>query len=93
MISEEINIKNLNESWYNWNFGIFAFNHNIDRSTDVYMNMAKPPYKLVKRYNDYSRDFAVYHQSEFQLTPKLRFVAGVRYDYEHDHSDFIKDGN
>jgi len=82
LISEEINIKNLNESRYNWNFGFFAFNHNIDRSTDVFMNMAKPPYKLVKRYNDYSRGFAVYHQSEFQLTPKLRFVAGLRYDYE-----------
>ena len=90
LVSEEINIKNLNESWYNWNFGLFAFNHNIDRSTDVFMNMAKPPYKLVKRYNDYSRGFAVYHQSEFQLTSKLRFVAGIRYDYEHDHSDFIE---
>lgn len=86
LISQEINLKDLNTGWYDWNFGIFAFNHTIDRSTDVFMNMTNPKYKLEKRYDDYSRGFAVYHQSEFQLAPKLRLEAGLRYDYENANS-------
>ncbi|HOV71302.1 MAG TPA: TonB-dependent receptor [Dysgonamonadaceae bacterium] len=86
LISEEINIKGLNSGRYGWNFGIFAFNHDIDRSTDVFWNMTNPKYKIEKRFNDYSRGFALYHQSEFQLLTHLFLQAGIRYDYEHANS-------
>ncbi|MBK5195776.1 MAG: TonB-dependent receptor, partial [Proteiniphilum sp.] len=86
LLSEEINIKNVSAGRYGWNFGLFAFNHAIERSTDVFINMANPAYQLEKRYDDYSRGIAFYHQSELQITSKLILVAGIRYDVEQANS-------
>lgn len=86
LVSEEIIVKGLNDSFYGWNFGVFAFNHNIDRATDVFMNFANPKYKLEKRYDDYSRGIALFHQSSLNITSKLRLEAGLRYDYEKANS-------
>ncbi len=83
LLSEEINIRTLSNGNYRWSFGAFAFRHAIDRSTDVYLMIKKPHYKLEKRYDDVSRGFALYHQSTFFITPQLQLEAGIRYDYEH----------
>lgn len=86
LLSQEFNFKGLSTSTYNWHFGIFSFNHNIDRSTDVFMNMPNPPYKLEKKYDDFARGIALYHQSDFHLTSKLKLEAGIRFDYERANS-------
>lgn len=86
LLSEEINIKNVTAGRYNWNFGLFAFSHAIDRSTDVFINMANPAYQLEKRYDDDSRGIAFYHQSQLQLTSQLILEAGIRYDRERANS-------
>lgn len=86
LISEEIILKGLDDNIYGWNFGVFAFNHSIDRATDVFMNLRTPKYKLEKRYDDYSRGIALFHQSTLNITSKLRVEAGLRYDYEKANS-------
>lgn len=97
LLSQEINLRGLNTGFYNWHVGVFAFNHNIGRNTDVYMNMMKPPYKLEKTYDDFSRGFAVYHQSDVYFTPNLKLEAGIRYDFERANSVYVEnkivDGN
>ena len=86
LLSEEINIKHVNAGRYGWNFGIFAFHHAIERSTDVSINMVSPAYQLEKRYVDDSRGIAFYHQSELQVTSRLMLEAGIRYDMERANS-------
>jgi outer membrane receptor protein involved in Fe transport len=86
LLSEEINIKNVTAGRYGWNFGLFAFSHAIDRSTDVFIRMANPAYQLEKKYDDDSRGIAFYHQSQLQITSKLILEAGIRYDMERAHS-------
>lgn len=86
LLSEEINIKNVTAGRYGWNFGLFAFHHAIDRSTDVFIHMANPAYQLEKRYDDDSRGIAFYHQSQLQLTAQLFLEAGIRYDMERANS-------
>jgi len=86
LLSEEINIKNVTSGRYGWNFGLFAFHHAIERSTDVFINMANPAYQLEKRYDDYSRGIAFYHQSKLQITSQLILEAGIRYDVERANS-------
>ncbi len=90
LLSEEINIKNVTPGWYGWNFGLFAFHHAIDRSTDVFINMANPAYQLEKRYDDDSRGIAFYHQSQLQITSQLILEAGIRYDLERANSIHIE---
>ncbi|HOO95556.1 MAG TPA: TonB-dependent receptor [Proteiniphilum sp.] len=86
LLSQEINLRNTTEGIYGWNFGLFAFHHLIRRSTDVFLQMAKPPYQLEKRYDDRNSGIALYHQSELQITPRLVLEAGLRYDFEKAHS-------
>ncbi len=86
LISEEIVMRGLNDRFYGWNFGVFAFNHHIDRATDVHLNMANPKYKLEKRYDDNHRGIAFFHQSTLNITSQLRLEAGIRYDYEKARS-------
>lgn len=86
LLSEEINIKNVTAGRYNWNFGLFAFSHAINRSTDVFINMANPAYQLEKRYDDDNRGIAFYHQSQLQITSQLILEAGIRYDMERANS-------
>lgn len=86
LLSEEIIVKGLNDEFFGWNVGVFAFNHNINRTTDVFMNFRNPKYSLEKRYNDYSRGVALFHQSTLNITPKFRLEGGIRYDYEKANS-------
>jgi outer membrane receptor protein involved in Fe transport len=86
LVSQEINLKNLYSDVYSWHFGFFAFNHDINRSTDVWMNMTNPPYKLEKRYDDYNRGIAAYHQSTLKFGRLFTLEAGIRYDLEKANS-------
>ncbi len=86
LLSEEINLKDATDNCYGWNFGLFAFHHAIRRSTDVFLNMARPPYQLEKRYDDDNRGIALYHQSELHVTPRLTLEGGIRYDFEKANS-------
>ena len=86
LVSEEMNLRDVTEGIYGWNFGLFAFHHAIHRSTDVFLHMAQPPYQLEKRYNDKNSGIALYHQSELQITPRLTLEGGIRYDYEKANS-------
>lgn len=86
LLSQEINFRGFNTGFYNWSFGVFLFNQQIDRNTDVFMNNVKPNYIINKFYDDYSRGFAVYHQSEFNFTENLKMEAGIRFDYEKANS-------
>ena len=86
LLSQEFNLKGFRTSDYNWHLGIFTFNHNIDRSTDVYMNMSSTPYIIEKMCDDFARGIAIYHQSDFHFTPKLKLEAGIRFDYERANS-------
>ncbi len=86
LISQEINFRGFNTGIYNWSFGVFLFNQQIDRNTDVYMNHVKPNYIINKIYDDFSKGFAVYHQSEFKINDNLKMDAGVRFDYEKANS-------
>ena len=100
LLSQEFNLKGLRTSDYNWHLGLFTFNHNIDRSTDVYMNMSSTPsstpYVIKKKFDDFARGIAIYHQSDFYFTPKLKLEAGIRFDYEransvHTKSEVVQD--
>lgn len=90
LISQEFNFKGLRTKNYNWHFGVFAFNHNINRKTDVFMNATTTPYIKEKKYDDFARGFAVYHQSDFYFTPKLKLEAGIRFDYERANSIYAE---
>ena len=90
LLSQELNIHSLNDNWYDWNVGFFAFNHQIKRGTDVFVNMVTPNYQLEKRYDDYNRGFALFYQSTFKITPNLNVEAGIRYDYENANSIHIE---
>lgn len=89
--SQEINMKNLYSDVYSWHFGLFAFNHAIDRSTDVFMDRANPKYMLDKSYDDYNRGIAAYHQSTLKLGALFTLEAGIRYDLERANSKFRQD--
>lgn len=86
LLSQEFNFRGLRTNFYNWHLGVFAFNHTINRNTNVFMNTTNIPYILEKKYDDFARGFAVYHQSDFYITPKLKLEAGVRFDYERANS-------
>lgn len=90
LLSQEINVRDVSESIYGWNFGIFAFRHDIDRSTDVFLQMARPPYQLEKRFDDLNSGFALYHRSELQITNRLTLEGGIRYDFEKARSIHIE---
>ena len=90
LLSQEFNFKGLRTTNYNWHFGVFTFNHSIDRNTDVFMNVSNTPYTLEKNYDDFARGIAIYHQSDLFLTPKLKLEAGIRFDYERANSVHIE---
>ena len=52
LVSQEINIRNAADEWYEWSYGAFAFHQEIDRSTDLFLQMTRPSYQLEKRYED-----------------------------------------
>jgi len=81
-VSEEANIKSTSQGKYQWLFGAFAFNQQIDQLS------------LVNQYNGYLSDksqvlptkgISFYHQSIFKnlLVNGLSLTLGLRYDYEN----------
>jgi outer membrane receptor protein involved in Fe transport len=87
-ISEEFNIKSATSSWYQWLFGAFAFNQQIDNS--VIMDYRKQNYSTRKLYDMPSRGISVYHQSIFNdlFIDRFSLTLGVRYDYEKASNDY-----
>jgi len=86
--SEEINIKSINSSRYQWLFGAFAFNQQIDN--DVVMNYEQQNYSTQKLYDTPTRGISFYHQSTFNdlLIHRLSLTLGLRYDYEKASDDY-----
>ena len=81
-ISEEINIKSATAHRYQWLFGAFAFNEQINN--DVAMNYEQLNYSTQKLYDMPTRGISFYHQSTFNdlLIKRLSLTLGIRYDYE-----------
>jgi len=80
--SEELNIKSTTHSWYQWLFGAFTFNQQIDNN--VVMNYEKLKYSTQKLYDMPTKGISFYHQSTFNdlLIDRLSLTLGIRYDYE-----------
>ena len=87
-ISEELNIKSTTSGRYQWLFGAFAFNQQIDN--DVELNYEQQNYSTQKLYNMPTRGISFYHQSTFNnlLTDRLSLTLGIRYDYEKASDDY-----
>lgn len=81
LFSEEISFEGKGDGWYQWRFGAFAFQHQIDRVADV--DMTKPHTVFIHRLNDnYTWGVAAYHESTFNISDRFKVVGGLRYDYE-----------
>ena len=87
-ISEEFNIKSSTSHWYQWLFGAFAFNQQINNN--VGLNYEKQNYSTQKLYDMPTKGISVYHQSTFNhlLTDGLSLTLGIRYDYERASNDY-----
>ncbi|MCL1932502.1 MAG: TonB-dependent receptor [Candidatus Azobacteroides sp.] len=86
--SEEINIKSTANHWYQWLFGAFAFNEQIDNN--VVMDYERLYYSTRKLYDMPTRGISFYHQSGLNniLTDRLSLTLGIRYDYEKASNDY-----
>ncbi len=92
LFSQELSMIGKNEGWYNWSFGLFAFEQQINRDVDVTIN--KPKSVLIKRLNDqFTWGAALYHQSKFSLSEEFKIEAGVRVDYEKSRLAYSEDKN
>lgn len=82
MFSEEINIKSIQDTKYQWQFGVFGFHQNYKQLTDI----AFIPIDslILQDVKNPTSGLAVYHQSTLNdlLTPGLSLNAGIRYDWE-----------
>jgi len=87
-ISEEINIKSTTNHRYQWLFGAFAFNQQINNN--VGLNYEKLNYSTQKLYDMPTKGISVYHQSTFNhlLTAGLSLTLGIRFDYERASNDY-----
>ena len=81
-VSEEINIKSTTPNRYQWLFGAFAFNQQINN--DVVMNYEMLNYSTQKLYDMPTQGISVYHQSVLNnlFVDRLSLTLGIRYDYE-----------
>ena len=87
-ISEELNIKSVTSRRYQWLFGVFAFNQQINNN--VAMNYERLNYSTQKLYDMPTKGISVYHQSTFNnlLIDRLSLILGVRYDYERASDNY-----
>ena len=87
-VSEELNIKSTNSGQYQWLFGIFAFNQQIDNK--VITNYKKQNYSTQKLYDMPTQGISVYHQSALNdlLIDRMDLTLGIRYDYEKASDDY-----
>jgi len=79
--SEEANIKSTSQGWYQWLFGAFAFNQQINQNslTNLYTGF------LNNKSQDLpTQGISFYHQSIFKdlLIKGLSLTLGLRYDFE-----------
>lgn len=88
MVSEEINIKSRNDSWYSWLFGAFGFWQGIDNT--VTLDYLSKKMKSEKFYDQATYGTAFYHQSEFKNLGinGLSLTLGLRYDIERTTMDY-----
>jgi len=86
--SEEFNIKSATAHRYQWLFGAFAFNQQINNS--VRMDYETRHYSTQKYYDMPTRGVSVYHQSVFNnlLADGLSLTLGIRYDYEYASNNY-----
>lgn len=91
MYSQEFNIRSLKEdTWYQWQFGVFGFHQNYFQTNDVdYRQTSKHAIQEVRNPTD---GIAVYHQSTLKdtLLPGLSFIFGIRYDYEKTKNTLVR---
>jgi outer membrane receptor protein involved in Fe transport len=87
-ISEEFNIKSATSRRYQWLFGAFAFNQQINNG--VRMDYEQQNYSTQKYYDMPTRGISFYHQSIFNnlLIDRLSLTLGIRYDYESASNNY-----
>ena len=87
-VSEELNIKSSTSHWYQWLFGVFSFNQQINNN--VAMNYERLNYSTQKLYDMPTRGISFYHQSTFNnlLINRFSLIVGVRYDYERASDNY-----
>lgn len=86
MFSAEGIIRSKNQKHYNWLFGAFAFQQNLEKN--VVVDIHKSHMQSLKDYNNTVSSFGLFHQSTFNLFDHLRITAGVRYNYEKSLLDY-----
>ncbi|MDO5665257.1 MAG: TonB-dependent receptor [Bacteroidia bacterium] len=84
LFSQEINLRSLYSERYRWHLGVFTFRQSINRNTDI----TTPRAVNHKHHRITNSGFAVYHQSDINLTRKLTLEAGIRYDWERMNLDY-----
>lgn len=88
MLSEEITAKSNNDSRYQWVTGIFGMYQNTNRGvTNSHPSAENFSYS---RYHQPYSSFAIYHQSSYNIWRGFSASAGLRFDYEHTHSQYTR---
>ncbi len=84
MFSQEFNLKSVEDSRYQWQFGLFGFYQGLDSSSDV-NNFTADNHKI-QDVETPAKGFAAYHQSTINdlLIKNLALSLGVRYDWEKE---------
>lgn len=88
MYSQEFNMKSVNNSLYQWQFGLFGFHQNYYYNSNVDTRnpaIAAGTYKnKIQDVKNPTMGVAVYHQSTLNnlLTRGLSLSMGIRYDWE-----------
>lgn len=86
MFSAEGVIRSNTENNYQWLFGVFGFKQSLvkDVNVDIYArNM-----QSIKGYDNSISSFGLFHQSNFNITERLKVTAGLRYNYEKSLLDY-----
>ncbi len=88
MYSEEINIKSITKSNYQWQFGAFGFYQDYSTNYNIDYRAGTPTIpagmQTLQNANTPTKGAAFYHQSIFNnlLTKGLSLTLGLRYDWE-----------
>lgn len=88
MVSQEFTAKSDNDGRYQWVTGVFGMYQHVDRNS-----VNQKPSALTYTVADYHQptsSLAVYHQSSYNVWRGLSLSAGLRFDYEHTHSDYTR---
>lgn len=86
LLAQEITLRPMTESRYQWHFGVFAFAQHINRNVSI-ETVSKKIF-TDKNFLNNAKGFAFYHQSGYNITPNLTIEAGIRYDLEKISSNY-----